>query len=59
MTPNADDGASHNTAIADSAAITRLAAVRVDLVNRSPVLRVRWKTAWPTMKKGARTREGR
>lgn len=36
MAPKADDGASHNTAIANRVAITRLPAVRVGLVNRSP-----------------------
>jgi hypothetical protein len=36
MAPKADDGASHNTAIAAKAAVTRLPSVRVGLVNRSP-----------------------
>ena len=38
MAPKADDGASHNTAIANAnrLATTRLPAVRFGLVNRSP-----------------------
>lgn len=36
MAPNADDGASHNTAIANNVAIARLPAGRVGFVNRSP-----------------------
>lgn len=36
MAPKADDGASHNTAIANRVAITRLAALRTGLVKRSP-----------------------
>ena len=36
MAPNAADGASHNTVTANRVAITRLAALRADLVKRSP-----------------------
>jgi hypothetical protein len=36
MAPNADDGASHNTVIANTVAITRLPALHAGFVNRSP-----------------------
>lgn len=36
MAPKADDGASHNTTIANRVAITRLGALRAGLVKRSP-----------------------